>query len=340
VNSLNGKLLRINPITGEGYSDNPFYDGDLASNRSKVYSFGLRNPFRVTINALTNEPFIGDVGWHSWEEINTGRGENFGWPCYEGGNGRHVRQGSFSGHAGTIAACAELYARGSGAVQSPRYAYTHDAANGSAVEAGAFYRGATYPSQYHGALFFSDYNADWIQYLKFDANGRVTRFDFAADVSPVGGIVQLLAGPDTNLYYVAYNGPIPNTSEVRRIRYTSGGNTPPIPNASAYPYARQAPVDVKFSSHGTFDPDAQPLTYLWDFGDGKTSTGANPTHTYLSLGTFSVTLTVTDSSGASGTDSLTITVGNLPPTVIVQVPADGSSYTMGDIVYFDGAGME
>jgi len=45
IDSLAGKILRIDPITGAGYPNNPFYDGDPNSNRSKVYAFGLRNPF-------------------------------------------------------------------------------------------------------------------------------------------------------------------------------------------------------------------------------------------------------------------------------------------------------
>jgi glucose/arabinose dehydrogenase len=47
--------------------------------------YGLRNPFRFTLHPVTREPYIGDVGWNAWEEINTGKGANFGWPCYEGG---------------------------------------------------------------------------------------------------------------------------------------------------------------------------------------------------------------------------------------------------------------
>jgi len=53
---------------------------------SKVYAYGLSQPaFRFTIHPDTNEPYIGDVGWSTWEEIDTGKGANFGWPCYEGG---------------------------------------------------------------------------------------------------------------------------------------------------------------------------------------------------------------------------------------------------------------
>ena len=132
---------------------------------------------------------------------------------------------------------------------------------------------AVYPPQYQNAFFFSDYNGDWIQYLTFDNNGNATPNNFGTDVAPVGGIVQLLVGPDTNFYYVAYNGPTPNTSEVRRIRYVTGGNTPPTAIASADPDSGPSPLTVNFSSNGSFDPDAQALNYDWDFGDGNTDTG-------------------------------------------------------------------
>jgi len=56
----------------------------------------------------------------------------------------------------------------------------------------------------------------------------------------------------------------------------------------------------------------EPFTYLWDFGDGNTSTEQNPTHQYPNGGTFDVTLTVTDARGVSGTATYTITVEGPP----------------------------
>lgn len=85
INNLSGKLLRIDPLTGEGIETNPFFDGDGDSNQSKVFYSGLRNPYRFTFDPVTDLPVIGDVGWNSWEEINTGvPGSNFGWPFLEG----------------------------------------------------------------------------------------------------------------------------------------------------------------------------------------------------------------------------------------------------------------
>ncbi len=97
VDALNGKMLRIDPMTGDGIPSNPFYDASAPrAPKSRVWALGLRNPFRFTIKPGTGshemedgDPgvlYVGDVGWGWWEEINviSEGGQNFGWPLYEG----------------------------------------------------------------------------------------------------------------------------------------------------------------------------------------------------------------------------------------------------------------
>ncbi len=93
LESLNGKILRIDPATGKGMPNNPFYSSAHPdAPKSKVWALGLRNPFRFTLRPGTggaNSPgvlYLGDVGWQNWEEINVVKngGMNFGWPIYEG----------------------------------------------------------------------------------------------------------------------------------------------------------------------------------------------------------------------------------------------------------------
>lgn len=93
LESLNGKILRINPETGKGMPNNPFYkSSDADAPISKVWALGLRNPFRFTLRPGTGNSsnpgvlYIGDVGWQDWEELNVAKkgGLNFGWPIYEG----------------------------------------------------------------------------------------------------------------------------------------------------------------------------------------------------------------------------------------------------------------
>ncbi|MBK7382868.1 MAG: PQQ-dependent sugar dehydrogenase [Flavobacteriales bacterium] len=97
VNSHNGKLLRIDPNTGDGIPSNPWYDPDAPrAPRSRVWALGLRNPYRATIrpnsgstNPADGDPgtvYIGDVQWSTWEDLNVcyEGGMNFGWPLFEG----------------------------------------------------------------------------------------------------------------------------------------------------------------------------------------------------------------------------------------------------------------
>ncbi|MPZ20460.1 MAG: DUF1349 domain-containing protein [Luteitalea sp.] len=97
LSSLNGKILRIDPATGDGISSNPFYDAaQPRSARSRAWALGLRNPFRITLEPDTgvHDPaegrpgtiYIGDVGFGTWEDhhISKNGGENFGWPAFEG----------------------------------------------------------------------------------------------------------------------------------------------------------------------------------------------------------------------------------------------------------------
>jgi PKD repeat protein len=61
---------------------------------------------------------------------------------------------------------------------------------------------------------------------------------------------------------------------------------------------------------GSSDADGTIASYLWDFGDGQTSTEASPTHTYAAAGEVTVTLTVTDDDGATGEASQTFDVNS------------------------------
>jgi len=60
------------------------------------------------------------------------------------------------------------------------------------------------------------------------------------------------------------------------------------------------------------DPEGEPLTYVWDFGDGSPpANGATPLHEYNVWGTYTVTLMVTDPVGLSATQSTTAVIA--PP---------------------------
>jgi glucose/sorbosone dehydrogenase len=83
LDRLLGKILRIDPRTGAAAPGNPF--------DSRVWAFGLRNPWRFSFDRATGDLVIGDVGQSAFEEVDwaraaegSGRGANYGWPCFDG----------------------------------------------------------------------------------------------------------------------------------------------------------------------------------------------------------------------------------------------------------------
>jgi PKD repeat protein len=324
VDSLSGKIMRLDPLTGKGLASNPFYNGDPDSNRSKVYSLGLRNPFRFTVHPTTSEPFIGDVGWKTWEEINTGRGVSFGWPCYEGGDGISNIQGGYK----SLPYCQAFY-ENKRAVVPAAFAYLHTS-GGSSGQVGDFYTGSAYPAEYRNALFIFDYNMGWIRYLTFDARGSVATVNtFINEL----GTVQISAGPNGDLFLMNYA-----EGKLKQLRYPVTNN-PPTARASATPQSGVVPLTVQFSSSGSSDPDGDSLSYAWRFGDGATSTAANPTHTYTTSGVYTARLTVTDLNGASASNRVIIEAGSRPIATLLT-PQGGSRYNVGERISFSGSATD
>lgn len=101
-------------------------------------------------------------------------------------------------------------------------------------------------------------------------------------------------------------------------------NNPPI--ASFTPNCTD--LSCSFDGTASSDSDGTIQSYAWDFGDGASATGSTASHTYSAEGSFTVTLTVTDDGGATGTDSQVVTVSdgiNDPPTASYGFACSGLS---------------
>ena len=114
-------------------------------------------------------------------------------------------------------------------------------------------------------------------------------------------------------------------------------NQPPIAEAGG-PYSGTEGVAIPFDGTVSSDPEGGPLSYVWNFGDGSTGTGATPSHSYGSQGTYTAVLSVADSAGLnSAPDTAIVTVSavpNQPPVAQAGGPYSGSA---GSAIAFNGS---
>lgn len=402
IHSLNGKILRIDPTSGNGLPSNPFYDpANPRSAASRTYALGFRNPYRMVVKPGTGSTditegkpgiiYLGDVGWNNWEEFDICKspGQNFGWPVYEGYrfisafyNAAPMNLSTPNPLFGIVPGCESHYRFRhllinetlntpswanpcSSSVQivapnqtfmhtRPEIDWSHDSAyvrtgifvnnnaatisitnpnspvlgshfQGFASVGGTFYKGYKYPSAYQQSYFHTDYVGGWVKVFKTDSNEKVNAIEtFAEDLGPV---VHLEYNPkDELIYYVMY----PNS--IYKIRYNGQVHNPPTAKAEANKIYGTSPLKVKFVGQYSSDPDNDLLSFHWDFGDGTSSALMNPIHEFASSlnnpNTFTVKLTVTDSSGLSDSATLKIYLNNTPPVVDISSLSNGQLYTV------------
>ncbi len=141
LDSLLGKMLRIDVNSGTPYGippDNPFVG---KAGADEIWALGLRNPWRFSFDRQTGDLLIGDVGQNVWEEVDYQPagvgGLNYGWRCYEGTHSYNLNP-----------PC-------SGVLTPPIAEYNHS--EGQSVTGGVIYRGKRFPSL-TGTYFYADFS--------------------------------------------------------------------------------------------------------------------------------------------------------------------------------------
>lgn len=151
--------------------------------------------------------------------------------------------------------------------------------------------------------------------IVMDARGFLFSNSPAAEANPTivasGGVAMIAAS------LMRHQAPLA-ANRVGYGRYGVGGNQWPVAVTAASANGGDVPLTVSFSSAGSSDPDGTIVGFVWDFGDGTTSTDANPIHTFTMPGAHVALLTLTDNQGAqtSNTVLVTATAPNQTPVVV------------------------
>lgn len=284
-----GKLLRIDSSTGRGVPDNPHWNGDADSVRSRVWSHRYRNPFRF---AFDPADLAGDAIYISENGDGTDRVARI----EVGADGGWDPQFLTSSSDG-------------------KRTILHTTA--PSLTAIAFLRGGPFAPD-GPVIYNARYGGDDRKEVR---RWRVTgaKLDQLTPFPEDGGnaflngfsafnIVSFTHGPDGALYFTDSNQGASTGTGYRlgRIRYVGG--EPPVAAFSATPsaLAGEAPFAVQFADGSTSGGSL--AAWAWDFGDGATSTAPSPAHTYAQPGVYTVTLTVRDAAGLTATSSATVTV--------------------------------
>ncbi|MBB4912808.1 ThuA domain-containing protein [Actinophytocola algeriensis] len=369
TNDLRGKILRIHPESGGTYtipSGNMFAPG-TAQTRPEIYAMGFRNPFRFTVDT-DGTIYLADYGPDAGSD-NANRGPGglvewnvitspgyYGWPYCVANNIPFTDYNFANNTSGAKFNCAApvnsspnntglttlpaarpatvWYGNGSNGNAFPEMGgggeapmafpvYHYDPANPSPTK---------FPQYFDKTPFFGEWARNTMHEFRLDSSRNLLKINrFLANLT-FRSPMDAKFGPDGSLYLLEWGsgfGRDNPDSALYRIDYISGDRAP-LARATAAPSSGGSPLTVSFSSAGSADPEGGPLTYRWTFGDGGSSTSANPSHTYTARGLFNAQLTVTDPNGRTGVANVPVTVGNTAPTVRLTTPPHGGMFDFGD----------
>ena len=353
LRSLWGKLIRIT-LNGTAPNDNPYTASGTGkgvpcrNNRGvpptnapadavceEIFSYGLRSPFRFSEDIYSTDEVrfnLCDVGAKLWEEVSFGgtqfKGKNYGWPDIEGPCER-----------GSVDDCPVPTGNGI----DPYYYYRHDLSEGAAVVGAVHVPPDLWPEEYKVILV--EHSEGKLFNLIED-----TAMECRNCTPPLPGykndtfhifprVVEAFFGPYKNtqaLYYVSREKVALN---VRRIYYTASTNNIPKADITGLKTLYLINESVKFIGDQSSDKDGDTLSFLWDFGDGRTSTLVNPTIKYSNRGSYNVRLTVTDTKNQTDQDTATVVVGSRPYAKM-ELPSKNDEFKVGDVFRLRGSGFD
>lgn len=316
LNSFRGKVLRLNR-TGAASNDNPFYNaGDGITARDYVFAYGLRNPFGGAWRAADGQHYEVENGPSVDRFAKIVRGRNY---LYDGSDQSMTNFALYS------------WAQAVGPVN---IAFVQPSTQG----------GSQFPADRQGHAYVSESGATWgtgpqsigkkiTEWVLDPAGNLLSGPSTLVEYIGTGKatVVGIAAGPDglyfTDLYKdLDYSSPIDRGANILRVRFVGDADF------SANVVSGSAPLVVSFTDTSTVP---SPTSWLWNFGDGATSTLQNPNHVYADDGIYTVRLSVTGSSGLSVEEKLAyIRVGTVPQIALIgsSIPPSGPDAAVADFL--------
>ncbi len=293
LNNLAGKVLRLDKETGNGLPSNPFWDGNPQSPRSRIWVYGLRNPYRFVIRPGTGvtdptqgQPgtlYIGETGWNTYEEVNVapGPGINFGWPCQEGPLPQTLYGAVTSTTSGnTNVLCGAPATSENPSPNAMPFLWWHHTDGtksnptgwtGHAVIGGTFQSGGNYPAPYQGAYYAVDYIDRWVRWVTVDgSNHLVSSGDFLTGIPDTERIWTIECDPWTGDLYTLCEQVNSAGGNIYRIRYI-GASTPAVASFRADSASGTGPYAIPGAATPWHDLVTTPDGALQNFAGTATS---------------------------------------------------------------------
>lgn len=375
-NDLRGKIIRIKVNEDGSYSipAGNLYPEGTEGTKPEIFAQGLRNPYRISVDQKTGYLYWGEVGPDAandsmdikgpkgYDEVNQAKkAGHFGWP-YVIGNNYPYRE--FNYETGKIGAPFDPAGpvnnspHNTGLKQLPPVQpafiwYPYGASpefpsvgtGGRNAMAGPVYYSDMYPEEtrfpdyFDGKLFIYEWIRGWIKVVTMDENGDFSKMEPFMPNTRFNSLIDMEMGPDGKIYLLEYGmGWFTKNADaaLSRIDYNGGNRAPVVTEIHADKTSGKAPLTVTFSAEAS-DPEGDPITYVWDLGNGKTETTDSPSLTTNldAVGDYEISVTGTDPAGLSGSSTkLPVYVGNVAPEVSIQIDGNQSFFFPGKKVAY------
>lgn len=353
--------------------DGNLFAKDGSEGRPEIYTMGARNPFTIAIRKDKDWLYWGDVGPDGNEtsargpsahdEINFAKAPgNFGWPYF---NANNIPYADFDFETREIGPLFDpvhpvntsINNTGSKAlppavpamiyytfVESPLFPGmgkgSRSAGVGEVYDLSAMKRhGYEFPEYYHHKLFAYDWARDWIMVVTQDEEGNFQSIEPFLDNKVLASPIDMTFGPDGALYVLEYGiGYFTNNHDSKLIRIDFvNGNRPPVVKMAVSPQSGKVPLEVTLSAFGTYDADEDSkLSYTWQITGPEEITITEPESiaTLSQVGTYQITLTVSDEFGMKSSEKLQLTTGNTRPELDITFSGNQSFYWPGEVKYY------